>query len=92
MNRIALTFAAIGTLTLSACATVPGSVEVTRFVAPEAASRLGEGTIFVESSAPDGADSLSLMAYKSAVAAELRALGYTETARADARQVAMVSL
>ncbi|WP_226699404.1 DUF4136 domain-containing protein [Qipengyuania gaetbuli] len=92
MNRIALTFAALGTFALSACATAPGPVQVTRFVAPEAGARLGEGTIFLEGSGAQDTDSLALMPYKSAVAAQLRALGYTETDRASARQIATVTL
>ena len=75
-------------LSLAACATAPGPVEVTRFVAPESAAQLGQGSVFVESAG--GADSLQLAPFKAAVAAELRRLGYTETARGDARTVAEV--
>ena len=92
MNRIALTIAAFGTLTLAACATAPGPVEVTRFVAPESVSRLGQGTIFVAGAEGQSGDSLALVPYKSAVAAQLRSLGYTETDRASASQVATVAL
>ena len=92
MNRIALTFAAFGTLTLSACATTPGPVEVTRFVAPDASAQLGQGTIFVASAEAEGEDSLALMPYKAAVAEQLAALGYVETDRAGAGQIATVAL
>lgn len=77
---------------LPACTTAPGPVEVTRFVAPESAARLGQGAIFIETAAGMDGDSLALAPYKSAVAAELRRLGYTETARSGAGQVATVSL
>ena len=90
--RIAPTLALFSALALTACATTPGPVEVTRFVAPEAASQLGQGTIFV-ASAEDGEDnSLALMPYKSAVADQLRILGYVETDRASADQIATVRI
>ncbi len=92
MSRTSLAFTAITALTLSACATAPGPIEVTRFVAPEAAPRLGQGTIFVESAQADETGSLSFMPYKSAIAAELQKRGYTETDRASAAQIATVRL
>ena len=92
MSRPSLVFAALAALSLAACATAPGPVEVTRFVAPEAAPRLGQGTIFIETAQADNAGSLSLLPYKSAVAAELRQQGYTETDRASAAQIATVRL
>ncbi len=79
-------------LALSACTTAPGPVEVTRFVAPESVARLGQGAIFVETAAGMDGDSVALAPYKTAVAAELRRVGYTETVRANAGQVAIVSL
>ena len=84
--------AAFAALALSACATAPGPVEVTRFVAPEYTERLGEGTVFVESAPGEDADSLFMAPYKSAVAEELRSLGYTESDRASASQIASVSV
>ena len=82
---------AIAALALSGCATAPaGPVEVTRFVAQDTASRLGQGTIFVESAPGMDGDSLELAAYKSAVADELAKLGYSEAARTEAGQVAQV--
>lgn len=88
-SAIAATLAAV---TLTACSTTPGPVEVTRFVSPEATARLGQGTIFVDSAPGMDGDSLSAAPYKSAVAEELRRLGYTETARASASQIAAVSI
>ncbi len=80
---------AFAALTLSGCVTPPGPVEVTRFVEPSAAAQLGQGTIFVEA-APGEGDSLALAPYKSAIVAELARLGYTETDRTSARQIAQV--
>lgn len=92
MNKTAILFAGIAALTLSACATAPGPVEVTRFVAPDRVAALGQGTIFVESTPGQDADSLALVPYKSAIAAQLQSLGYSETARGDATQIASVSV
>ena len=79
---------------LAGCATTPsvGPAEVTRFVAPEATARLGQGTVFVESAPGVDADSLALAPYKAAVARELSRLGYREVAREQADQVAQVRL
>lgn len=92
MSRTSSAFTALAALALAGCATAPGPVEVTRFVAPEAAPRLGQGTIFVESAQADQTDSLSFMPYKAAIAAELQKRGYTETDRASAAQIATVRL
>ena len=81
-------FSSVLALSLAACATAPGPVEVTRFVAPDTMAQLGEGTVFVDSVADT--DSLELSPFKAAVAAELTRLGYTESARADAQTVAEV--
>ncbi|WP_115367667.1 DUF4136 domain-containing protein [Alteripontixanthobacter maritimus] len=80
--------------TLSACATVPraGPAEVTRFVAPAATAQLGQGTIFIETAPGLGNSGMEMAAYKAAVARELAAQGYRETSRAEADQVAQVSL
>jgi hypothetical protein len=76
-------------LLLTACTTPQGPVEVTRFVDPSGAARLGQGTVFVES-APGSLDGLEAAPYKSAVAAELIRLGYRESDRAGAGQIAQV--
>lgn len=88
MRRTAL-FMLAPLLAVSACATPQGPIEVTRFVDPAGSARLGQGTVFVES-APGALDGLEAAPYKAAVAAELTRLGYRETARAGASQVAQV--
>ena len=92
MKSLKLALGLATALTLAGCATPPGPVEVTRFVAPERMAQLGQGTIFVESATSANGDSLSLSPYKSAVADELRRLGYTESDRTGAGQVAEVTL
>ncbi len=92
MKTTALLPAALATLALAACATPPGPVEVTRFVAPESMERLGEGSVFVASMNGQDDDSLFLAPYKAAVAAELARLGYTESDRENATQIATVSV
>jgi hypothetical protein len=87
MIRRTLSAAALA-LSLTACATAPGPVEVTRFVAPTASTQLAQGPIFVQSAA--GEDNLELAPYKAAVAAELVRQGYRESARAGAGQIAEV--
>lgn len=87
MIRRTLSAAALA-LSLAACATAPGPVEVTRFVAPTAGPQLAQGSIFVQSAV--GADSLELAPYKAAVAAELVRQGYREAGRAGASQIAEV--
>ncbi|RVQ67002.1 DUF4136 domain-containing protein [Croceicoccus ponticola] len=79
-------------LTLSACATPPGPVQVTRFNAPEKASLLGRGAIAIEAAPGMDADSLELASYRAAVARELVRLGYTEAATGQGSQVAEVRL
>ncbi|MDG6079062.1 hypothetical protein E3U23_07645 [Erythrobacter litoralis] len=93
MKRIAgtasLMAAALG---LGACATqYTGPVEVTRFVGADTAARLGSGPVFVEAAAGD-ASPLALSPYTAAVAQELQQLGYNESARTAARQIAEVRL
>ena len=91
--RFPLAALAAAAIALAGCTTVPaGPVEVTRFVAEDTASRLGQGSIFVESAPGMDGDSLELAAYKAAVARELVSLGYTEASRAEAGQVAQVRL
>ena len=89
MSRIALFSAPALALALAACATTQGPIEVTRFVAPAGTARLGQGTVFVES-APGSAEGLEAAPYKAAVAAELARLGYRESTRAGAGQLAQV--
>jgi hypothetical protein len=79
-------------LALSACATPPGPVEVTRFVAPERLGTVGRGTIFVEAMPGSEDGALELAPYKAAVAAELTRLGYTESDRASATLIAQIGL
>ena len=79
-------------LSLSACTTPVGPVEVTRFVAPDRMAQLGQGTLFVESAPNTRTDGLALSPYKAAVAAELQRLGYREAGRGDASQIAEVSV
>lgn len=78
-------------LFLAACATPQGPIEVTRFVDAAGAARLGQGTVFIES-APGSLDGLEAAPYKAAVAAELTRLGYRETPRAEAGQIAQVRI
>lgn len=78
-------------LVLAACATPQGPIEVTRFVGPEGSARLGQGTVFVES-APGSPDGLEAAPYKAAVAAELTRLGYRESDRGGAGQIAQVRI
>ena len=82
----------LGTAALAACATAPGPVEVTRFHDAAALSRIGQGTIFVESAPGESESGLELAPYKAAVARELAALGYSESSREEAGQVAQVQL
>lgn len=82
---LALLFAA------SACATPQPPIEVTRFVDPAGSARLGQGAVFVES-APGAPDGLEAAPYKAAVAAELTRLGYRESGRAEAGQIAQVHI
>lgn len=89
--RRSILFALTAPLALAACATQQGPIEVTRFVDPAGSARLGQGTVFVES-APGSPDGLEAAPYKAAVAAELTRLGYRETSRADASQIAQVRL
>lgn len=93
--KMPLIFAAslIG-LGLTGCTTVPqaGPVEVTRFHAPEMLARIGQGSVFVESAPGQDGASLALAPYKAAVARELVRLGYRESSRETADQIAQVRL
>ncbi len=94
MARISVVYAAFGALALAGCATTPsaGPVEVTRFVAPTATGQIERGTVFVESGPGMDGDSLAHAPYKAAVARELTRLGYRETAREGADQIAQLRL
>jgi len=87
-------FASLGLLAtaLAACAATPrvSPVEVTRFHAPATLTQLGAGTIFIENAPGEDSDSQDLAPYKSAVAAELAKLGYSETSRSEAGHIAQV--
>jgi hypothetical protein len=89
MVRSALLLALL--VAASACATPQPPIEVTRFVDPAGSARLGQGTVFVES-APGAPDGLEAAPYKAAVAAELTRLGYRESGRAEAGQIAQVHI
>ncbi|MBE5074481.1 hypothetical protein IM511_09200 [Erythrobacteraceae bacterium E2-1 Yellow Sea] len=79
---------------LSGCSTTsgPSPVEVTRFHDATQLHRISQGTIFVETAPGNDSETLDLAIYKAAVAQELARMGYTETSRDDARQVAQVRL
>lgn len=84
-------FGALAAATLlSACATGPDPVEVTRFSAPERLNALGTGTISVEAAPGEDAGSLELRGYQVAVSRELTQLGYREVAAGTGQQVAEV--
>ena len=92
MKPLPLAIGLAAALSLAGCTTPVGPVEVTRFVAPERVAQLGTGRIFVESAPGAEGDSLALSPYKAAVAEELRRLGYSESDRAGAGQIAEVTL
>lgn len=79
-------------LTVGACASPTGPVEVTRFHAPEKVSELGRGSIAVEAAPGMDANSLELSSYRAAVARELVRLGYSEVQPGQGGQVAEVRL
>ncbi len=81
-------FAGTLLLALSACVTPTGPVEVTRFHAPELATR-GRGGIAVEA-APGVTPDLEFRYYAGAVARQLAAHGYSETAGGGGAQVALL--
>ena len=85
---------AAAALSLGACASIPapGPVEVTRFVDETRTAQLGQGTIFIDSRPMAGMSELAAAPYKAAVARELEALGYRETSRAEAGQIAEISV
>lgn len=78
-------------LALAGCATPPGPVEVTRFVADQRVATLGDGIIFVAGE-PSDPERLENAPYIEAVARELAQLGYQEGDRSSAAQVAEVRI
>jgi len=91
-RRLAIAAALTVPLGLAACATsYTGPVEVTRFVGQDTRAALGSGPIFVEGM--EGQQSpLALSPYTAAVARELERIGYSESARTTAGQIAEVRL
>lgn len=92
MKPLSLALGLAAALALSGCATPPGPVEVTRFLAPDRVALLGQGEIFIETGPGSQAEGLALAPYKAAVAEELRRLGYAESERANAGQIAQVAV
>ncbi|MEX0342335.1 MAG: hypothetical protein AB3N06_07100 [Erythrobacter sp.] len=92
MKPLPIALGIAAALTLAGCTTPPGPVEVTRFIAPDRLAQLGQGSIFVETAGGVREDSLALAPYKAAVAEELRRLGYSESDRSGAGQVAEVAV
>ncbi|MGB5778590.1 DUF4136 domain-containing protein [Allopontixanthobacter sediminis] len=91
ISRIALV--AVTAAALSACSTTPvGPVEVTRFHQPATTAQLGQTTVFIETAPDMDLGALEVAPYKEAVARELAELGYRETSREQAAQIAQVSL
>ncbi len=93
MNKTLLSIALA--LPLAACATTapPSPVEVTRFHKSDSLAQLGQGAIFVAdapAAAGQSEGSLETAVYKAAVARELAKLGYSESARESAGQIAEV--
>lgn len=78
-----------GSLTLAACATAPGPVEVTRFHDPARLAAAERGTVAV-TAAPGLVDSLELAPYRAAVSDELRRLGFTVVDGGSARHRAEI--
>lgn len=91
-RTVSLAFAA--TALLAGCTSVPkpGPVEITRFHDAAALAQFGRGTIFVETAPGADNESLEIAAYKAAVASRLAALGYRETSREEAGQIAQIRL
>ncbi|XUU61046.1 DUF4136 domain-containing protein [Erythrobacter sp. HA6-11] len=90
-------FSILVALPLAACATTapPSPVEVTRFHEANSLAQLSQGAVFVaDAPATEGQSegSLETSVYKAAVARELAKLGYSESGRDAAGQVAEVRL
>lgn len=92
MRPLLLVAATLGAAILSACATAPGPVEVTRFHDAARIAQIGRGAIFVETAPGEEVSGLELAPYKAAVMRELAGLGYRESSRAEADQIAQIQL
>ncbi|WP_240704768.1 DUF4136 domain-containing protein [Croceicoccus sediminis] len=94
LNRKAILGAAclVPLMTLGACVTSTGPVEVTRFHAEDKVALLGRGSIAVEAAPGMEADSLELGTYRAAVGRELARLGYNEVPAGEGSQVAEVRI
>tara|TARA_B100000678_G_scaffold239023_2_gene209319 strand:- start:1605 stop:2216 length:612 start_codon:yes stop_codon:yes gene_type:complete len=81
-------------LALAACTSTrpAGPIEVTRFVAPDTRTQLGNAELFVETAPGSPEQGLALTPFKAAVARELARYGYDESARSGAGQTASVSV
>ena len=81
-------------LALAACSTTrpAGPIEVTRFVDADARAKLGNARLFVEKAPGSPEQGLALTPFKAAVARELAAYGYAESARGSAGQTASISV
>ncbi len=92
MNIARIAALSVLSASLAACAAGPrvSPVEVTRFHQSAAIPQLGQGTIFIENAPGTGTEGERLGPYKTAIAAELATLGYRETSRAQASQIAQV--
>lgn len=90
MKIVQMAIPIMAAVTLAACATPIGPVEVTRFHKEAALPRLAQGTIAVESAPGMDADSLELASYRSAVARELTRIGYQSAPAGTGNQVALV--
>lgn len=90
MKIVQIAIPIMAALTLAACATPIGPVEVTRFHKSEAVPQLAQGTIAVEAAPGMDGDSLELASYKSAVSRELTRIGYQPVAAGSGNQVALV--
>lgn len=91
MKRITIGLAGALVLSLAACVTPVGPIEVTRFLGADV-SQLGKGTIAVEPAPGADAGSLEWQAYRAAVARQLTTLGYSEAAPGAGAQVARLAL
>jgi hypothetical protein len=92
MKIVQIAVPVLAALTLAACATPIGPVEVTRFHKEAALPQLGQGTIAIEAAPGMDGDSLELASYKSAVSRELTKIGYQSAAAGSGNQVALVRI
>lgn len=94
MKPALLLFAAAASASLAACATAPkvSPAQVTRFHQAGTLAQLGQGSIFVETAPGQDSGTADIGVFKAAVAAELEQLGYRETPRSEAAQIAQVRL